>query len=104
MPVTNHQHTTVETAVDRQSESFAAAMLIVACLCWASFFSLCKNWQEAAHACPGGEFLASLTLLVVVAGAKEEDGAFLALFHRSLGCSFCWYPSHWTTGCRGYFG
>jgi drug/metabolite transporter (DMT)-like permease len=55
----------VETAVDRQSESFAAAMLVVACLCWASFFSLCKNWQEAAHACPGGELLASLTLLGV---------------------------------------
>jgi drug/metabolite transporter (DMT)-like permease len=40
-------------------------MLIVACVCWAAFFSLCKNWQEAAHACPGGELLASLTLLGV---------------------------------------
>jgi drug/metabolite transporter (DMT)-like permease len=40
-------------------------MLIVACLCWGAFFSLCKNWQEAAHACPGGDLLASLTLLGV---------------------------------------
>jgi drug/metabolite transporter (DMT)-like permease len=40
-------------------------MLVVACLCWASFFSLCKNWQVAAQACPGGELVASLTLLGV---------------------------------------
>jgi len=49
----------------RPSESFAAAMLVGACLCWASFFSLCKNWQEAAYACPGGELIASLTMLGV---------------------------------------
>jgi drug/metabolite transporter (DMT)-like permease len=49
----------------RQSESFAAAMLVLACVCWAAFFSLCKNWQQAAHACPGGDLLASLTLLAV---------------------------------------
>jgi drug/metabolite transporter (DMT)-like permease len=40
-------------------------MLVVACLCWASFFSLCKNWQDAAHACPGGDLVASLTLIGV---------------------------------------
>jgi len=56
---------TVNTAPGRQSEPFAAAMLVVACLCWAAFFSLCKNWQEAARACPGGELVASLTLLAV---------------------------------------
>jgi drug/metabolite transporter (DMT)-like permease len=55
----------VGTAGGRQSESFAAAMLVLACVCWAAFFSLCKNWQEAAQACPGGELLASLTLLGV---------------------------------------
>src|SRR5690242_19655660 len=55
----------VDTARGRQSESFAAAMLVVACVCWAAFFSLCKNWQEAAHACPGGKLVASLTLLGV---------------------------------------
>src|SRR5438093_12359990 len=54
-----------DTARSRQSGSSAAAMLTVACLCWAAFFSLCKNWQEAAHACPGGELVASLTLLGV---------------------------------------
>jgi drug/metabolite transporter (DMT)-like permease len=40
-------------------------MLVLACVCWGAFFSLCKNWQEAAHTCPGGELLASLTLLGV---------------------------------------
>jgi drug/metabolite transporter (DMT)-like permease len=55
----------VGTSLGRQSESFAAAMLVAACLCWAAFFSLTKNWQEAAHACPGGALLASLTLLGV---------------------------------------
>src|SRR5438046_3208143 len=40
-------------------------MLAVACLCWAAFFSLCKNWQEATHECPGGQLVASLTLLGV---------------------------------------
>jgi drug/metabolite transporter (DMT)-like permease len=40
-------------------------MLVLACLCWGAFFTLCKNWQQAASACPGGELLASLTLLGV---------------------------------------
>jgi drug/metabolite transporter (DMT)-like permease len=40
-------------------------MLVLACLCWGAFFSLCKNWQQAAQACPGGQLLASLTLLGV---------------------------------------
>jgi drug/metabolite transporter (DMT)-like permease len=53
----------LDTAPARQSEAFAAAMLVVACLCWAAFFSLCKNWQEAAQDCPGGDLVASLTLL-----------------------------------------
>jgi drug/metabolite transporter (DMT)-like permease len=53
----------VNTAPGRHSEPFAAAMLVLACLCWAAFFSLCKNWQIAARACPGGELVASLTLL-----------------------------------------
>jgi drug/metabolite transporter (DMT)-like permease len=55
----------MDTAPGRQSESFAAAMLVVACVCWATFFPLCKNWQEAARACPGGDLVASLTLLGV---------------------------------------
>jgi drug/metabolite transporter (DMT)-like permease len=40
-------------------------MLVLACVCWGAFFSLCKNWQEAARACPGGTLVASLTLLGV---------------------------------------
>jgi drug/metabolite transporter (DMT)-like permease len=55
----------VDTALRGQSQSFAAAMLVVACVCWAAFFSLCKNWLEAAHACPCGNLVASLTLLGV---------------------------------------
>jgi drug/metabolite transporter (DMT)-like permease len=55
----------LDSAAGRQSGSFPAAMLVVACVCWAAFFSLCKNWQQAAHACPGGQLVASLTLLGV---------------------------------------
>lgn len=51
----------------RGSEAFAAVMLTVACLCWGAFFSLAKNWQDAAEDCPdgklGGKLLASLTLI-----------------------------------------
>src|SRR3954471_13456540 len=63
--VMNLRGMAVAVARARHSESFAAAMLVVACMCWAAFFSLCKNWQEAAHACPGGDLVASLTLLGV---------------------------------------
>lgn len=54
-----------DAAVARRSEAFAAAMLVVACLCWGGFFSLAKNWQQAAQACPGGSLVASLTLIGV---------------------------------------
>jgi drug/metabolite transporter (DMT)-like permease len=48
----------------KRSEAFAASMLVVACLCWGEFFSLAKNWQVAAKAtCPGGDLVATLTLL-----------------------------------------
>jgi drug/metabolite transporter (DMT)-like permease len=47
----------------KSREAFAALMLMVACLCWAAFFSLTKNWQQAAVSCPGGPLVASLTLL-----------------------------------------
>ena len=40
-------------AAPLRSEAFAAGMLTLACLCWAAFFSLTKNWQEAATRCPG---------------------------------------------------
>src|SRR5262249_8676680 len=47
----------------KRSEAFAALMLVVACLCWGGFFSLAKNWQNAAEGCPGGPLVASLTVL-----------------------------------------
>lgn len=53
----------VGIAPARQSQLLPEAMLVLACLCWATFFSICKNWQEAARACPGGPLIASLTLI-----------------------------------------
>jgi drug/metabolite transporter (DMT)-like permease len=48
----------------KRSEAFAASMLVLACLCWGAFFSLAKNWLEAAKTtCPGGELVGTLTLL-----------------------------------------
>ena len=48
----------------KRTEGFAALMLVVACACWGTFFSLAKNWQEAANeTCPGGPLVGSLTLL-----------------------------------------
>src|SRR5258708_4954823 len=47
----------------KRSEAFAASMLMLACLGWAGFFSLTKNWQIAAEDCPGGSLVSSLTLL-----------------------------------------
>jgi drug/metabolite transporter (DMT)-like permease len=48
----------------KRSEAFAASMLVIACLCWGGFFSLAKNWLEAAkETCPGGELVGTLTLL-----------------------------------------
>lgn len=79
-----------QTARGRNSESFAAAMLVVACLCWASFFSLAKNWQQAAYACPGGALVASLTLLglrtvlALLAYAAIRPRLFLELRRREI--------------------
>ncbi len=56
---------TEKTVAAKRSQSFAAAMLVLACLCWGAYFSLAKNWQDAATRCPGGELLASLTLMGV---------------------------------------
>jgi drug/metabolite transporter (DMT)-like permease len=47
----------------RHSEALAAAMLGLACVCWALFFTLGKNWQIAARDCPGGELVSSLSLI-----------------------------------------
>ena len=48
----------------KRSEAFASSMLVLACLCWGFFFSLAKSWQDTAKlTCPGGELVATLTLL-----------------------------------------
>jgi drug/metabolite transporter (DMT)-like permease len=48
----------------KRTEGFAALMLVVACACWGTFFSLAKNWMGAANeTCPGGPLVGSLTLL-----------------------------------------
>ncbi len=46
----------------------ATSMLIGTTLLWGLSFPLMKNWQDAAGECPGGEILASLTIIVVRAG------------------------------------
>src|SRR6516165_303534 len=53
----------ISIAHSKSREAFAALMLVVACLCWAAFFSLTKKWQHAAVSCPGGPLIASLTLI-----------------------------------------
>jgi drug/metabolite transporter (DMT)-like permease len=57
------QTAVMDTPAVRRSESCAAAMLLVACMCWATFFTLCKDWLLAAQDCPAGPLVASLTLL-----------------------------------------
>jgi drug/metabolite transporter (DMT)-like permease len=48
----------------KRSEAFASSMLVLACLCWGFFFSLARSWLDAAKpTCPGGELVATLTLL-----------------------------------------
>lgn len=80
----------VHAARGRHSESFAVIMLVAACLCWASFFTLAKNWQDAAYACPGGALVASLTLLGVrtvialLAYAAIRPRLFLELGRREM--------------------
>jgi drug/metabolite transporter (DMT)-like permease len=43
-------------------------MLVLATLLWGVSFPLVKNWQDASGDCPGGDLLASLTLIVVRMG------------------------------------
>jgi drug/metabolite transporter (DMT)-like permease len=56
------------TPLPPPSESFAALMLVVACLCWALSFSLTKNWHNAARGCPGGALVGGLTLMALRSG------------------------------------
>jgi drug/metabolite transporter (DMT)-like permease len=43
----------------------ATAMLVGVTLLWGASFPWTKNWQVAAHDCPGGKLLASLTLIAL---------------------------------------
>jgi drug/metabolite transporter (DMT)-like permease len=43
----------------------ATAMLVIVNLLWGISFPLVKNWQDEAKDCPGGEALASTTLIVL---------------------------------------
>jgi drug/metabolite transporter (DMT)-like permease len=52
-----------KTVSARHSQTFAAAMLMLACLCWGGFFSLTKSWFEHTDRCPGGQLVAALTLI-----------------------------------------
>lgn len=46
----------------------ATGMLIVVTVFWGLSFPLMKNWQDAAQLCPGGEALASVTIIAVRMG------------------------------------
>ncbi len=50
------------------SAALPAAMLVLTTLFWGASFPLVKNWQEAARDCPGGEGVASFTLIALRMG------------------------------------
>jgi drug/metabolite transporter (DMT)-like permease len=52
-------------ADSRTAARRATLMLVLATVLWGWSFTLVKNWQQAAADCPGGDLLASLTLLAV---------------------------------------
>lgn len=56
-------------------------MLVVVTVCWGLSFPLMKSWQDAAKDCPGGEALASATLIAV---RMVLALALLALFRPRL--------------------
>lgn len=45
------------------TQRHAIVMLVAATFCWGMTFPLVKNWQQVAGVCPGGDVLASLTLI-----------------------------------------
>jgi drug/metabolite transporter (DMT)-like permease len=47
------------------SSAHAALMLVLVTVLWGLSFPLVKNWQNAAAACPGGEVVASVTLIAL---------------------------------------
>ena len=60
-------------------------MLLVVTLLWSLSFPWTKNWQKAAVGCPGGELLASLTLIGLrMPIALEQTRREWELGHRRL--------------------
>src|SRR5947209_2579074 len=75
----------------RVAQVRAGLMLVGATLCWGLLFPLTKDWQDAARACPGGELVATLTILalrmslaLVVLGVFRPH-LFLKPSRRALG-------------------
>ncbi len=48
-----------------QSAGFATVMLMTITLFWGVSFPLMKIWQDASRTCPGGELLASFTIIAL---------------------------------------
>jgi drug/metabolite transporter (DMT)-like permease len=53
------------TPTTSPGEGHAALMLVFVTVLWGLSFPLVKSWQEAARGCPGGEVVASATLIAV---------------------------------------
>jgi drug/metabolite transporter (DMT)-like permease len=75
----------------RAAEVRASLMLVGATVCWGLLFPLTKDWQDAARTCPGGELVATLTILtlrmslaLVVLGVFRPQ-LFLKPSRRALG-------------------
>jgi drug/metabolite transporter (DMT)-like permease len=49
----------------RNSSRKATSILVVVTLLWGLSFPLMKNWQDASKQCPGGEWVASMTLVAL---------------------------------------
>jgi drug/metabolite transporter (DMT)-like permease len=96
-------------------------MLVLVTLLWGLSFPLMKNWQDAAKDCPGGEWVASLTLVALRmlfalgllaiflprlfhAPSRREAGIGLLLgFINSLGFGLQVVGLAWTTPALSAF-
>jgi drug/metabolite transporter (DMT)-like permease len=101
--------------------SRATLMLIVVALLWGVSAPLMKDWQTAAIGCPGGEFLASVTLIALrmsaalgvliavrpglVSRARARDHGIGLLIGSSfaVGITFQVLGLAWTTPARSAF-
>jgi drug/metabolite transporter (DMT)-like permease len=62
-PVDRSEALLAEREASSAERGFATLMLIAVTVVWGLSFSWLKDWQVAAGECPGGGFLASLTLV-----------------------------------------